>query len=63
MPKIIGQDSGAVKEITCRNCSARLQYTPSEERRDYSTDYTGGKDYYSYILCPGCGGKVITKNY
>lgn len=63
MPKIIGQDSGAVKEITCRHCAARLQYTPSEENRDYSTDYLGDKDYFSYVYCPGCGGRVKTKNY
>lgn len=63
MPTIVGKDNSVVKRTTCRNCSSVLEYTPSEEQRDYSTDYTGGKDYYSYVMCP-CGGKqVVTKNY
>jgi DNA-directed RNA polymerase subunit RPC12/RpoP len=61
--KIVGQDNSVVKEITCRNCGARLQYTPSDEKRDYTSDYLGGKDYYNYIRCVGCGKKVTTRNY
>lgn len=61
--EIVGKDSGAYKEITCRNCATRLKYTPSDEQRDCSTDYTGGKDYYSYIKCPCCWKQVTTKNY
>lgn len=63
MVTIVGKDNSAVKEITCQKCATRLQYTLSEERKDYSTDYTGSKDTYSYILCPSCGNQVVTKNY
>lgn len=61
MVTIVGKDNSITKECTCKNCGARLQYTPSEETRDYSTDYTGSKYYYSYIVCPSCGHKVTTK--
>lgn len=63
MVTIVGKDNSVTKECTCKNCGTRLQYTPSEELRDFSTDYTGGKDYYSYIRCPACGQPVVTKHY
>ncbi len=28
--KIVGDDPAAVKHVTCRNCSARLEYTPAD---------------------------------
>lgn len=52
-----------VKEIICKNCGCTLQYTPNDELRDYHSDYTGGRDYYSYIDCPECANRVITKGY
>ncbi len=63
MIKILGQDSSINKEITCKNCATRLQYNPVDERHDYSTDYTGCKDTYSYLTCLCCGQKVITRNW
>lgn len=50
-----------VKETICRNCGATLNYVPNDVKEDYSTDYTGGKDYYKYIQCPPCGNKVHVK--
>lgn len=50
-----------VKEAICRNCGATLNYVPNDIKEDYSTDYTGGKDYYKYIQCPPCGNKVHIK--
>lgn len=47
-----------VKEVGCRNCGATLNYVPNDVKQDYSTDYTGSKDYYNYITCPPCGKKV-----
>lgn len=61
MPTIVGKDNSVVKRVTCRNCSSVLEYTPAEEQRDYTSDYTGSKDYYSYVLCPCCGKQVVTK--
>lgn len=63
MPTIVGKDDQAKKRITCRNCASVLEYVPAEERRDYSTDYTGGKDYFSYVICPCCGKQVVTRGY
>jgi ribosomal protein S27E len=53
--------SSVVKEVICKNCGATLQYTPVDVKEDYSTDYTGGRDYFKYINCPPCGKKVTVK--
>lgn len=45
----------AVKRKVHMHCGATLEYLPFEVQRDYSTDYTGGKDWYNYIPCPNCG--------
>ena len=47
-----------VKQAICRNCGAMLEYTPNDVREDYSSDYTGGRDYYRYIPCPQCNKQV-----
>ena len=62
MVAIVGTDAGKIKEVVCHNCASCLQYTPSEEKKDYSTDYTGGKDYFRYIKCPSCNKKVVTRH-
>ena len=51
-------DPEMIKKCSCRNCAARLEYTQNSVQRDYSTDYTGGKDYYNYIQCPSCSAQV-----
>lgn len=48
-----------VKEVVCKNCGSTLEYTPSDVKRDYSTDYTGDRDYYNYINCPSCSHKIV----
>lgn len=63
MIAIVGKDSSVVKRVTCRNCSSVLEYTPAEEQRDYTSDYLGYRDYYSYIVCPCCGKQAKTKDY
>lgn len=47
-----------VKQVLCRNCGATLEYAPADVKQDYSTDYTGGRDYYKYIKCPSCNNKA-----
>lgn len=47
-----------VKECVCRNCGATLQYVPADVTKDYTFDYTGGREAYNYIKCPNCGKEV-----
>ncbi len=61
MIKIIGKDASQVKQITCRTCASILEYVLADLKQDYSTDYTGSKDYYTYIDCPCCQKQVVTK--
>jgi ribosomal protein S27E len=53
--EIVGKDTDLAKKVTCSNCSAVLKYLPIDVRRDFTTDYTGGRDYFHSIQCPGCG--------
>lgn len=50
-----------VKQTPCRNCGVTLEYVPIDVKRDFSSDYLGDKDYYSYIDCPNCGKQVRVK--
>ncbi len=63
MVAVIGKDQSHIRRTTCYKCSSVLEYTLSEVQQDYSTDYTGCKDYYKYIYCPCCGNKAIVKGY
>ena len=63
MPKVIGKSNAHVHTCTCRNCASVIEYTMNETLEDYSSDYTGDRDYYRYINCPGCGKRVVTRNF
>lgn len=51
-------DPSVVKHVVCGNCGRKLEYVPADVKKDYSSDYLGGKDYYNYIRCPGCNKRV-----
>lgn len=50
-----------IKEVICRKCGVTLRYVPIEVKEDYTSDYTGGKDYFKYIACPNCENQVRVK--
>jgi ribosomal protein S27E len=50
-----------VREVICRHCGSTLQYVPNDVKEDYTSDYTGGKDYYNYIQCPNCNKHVTVR--
>ncbi len=59
MAKVIGRDERAVKRITCRNCAAIVEYTPSEVRNLWSgTDW--GADGFN---CPNCNQEIHTDRW
>lgn len=60
MAKVIGFDEAAKKRKTCKNCSAIVEYTPSELRDVHHHDYGGGHDIYKVVTCPNCGKDVYT---
>lgn len=47
-----------IKEKICRHCGITLGYVPNDVKEDYISDYTGDKDYYKYVTCPGCTKQV-----
>lgn len=56
---VVGKNPAMVKRCTCRNCASDLEYTVADTRCDYSTDYTGGRENYRYLICPACSARVI----
>jgi DNA-directed RNA polymerase subunit RPC12/RpoP len=51
-----------VKEVVCKHCGSTLNYVPIDVKEDYTSDYTGDKDYYKYIGCPTCNNIVVVKS-
>lgn len=62
MIKVIGFANEVAKKVTCRNCSAILEYTPSDTRKEYTLyDYSGGRGAYYLINCPNCNEEIRVK--
>ena len=61
MATVIGVDSSVAKRCTCKNCASIIEYLPIDVAKTYSTDYTGGRDYYSYIKCPKCANSIMVR--
>lgn len=62
MVKIIGRDEAVVKRVTCRECAAILEYTPSETKESNGTDYSGGSAGTQWVDCPN-GHKAIIRSW
>lgn len=52
MAEIIGYEPKLLEKITCRNCTAIVQYKPSEVQMTNRTDE--GRRIEG-LNCPGCG--------
>lgn len=64
MIKVVGRDESAVKNTTCHECAARLEYTPSDVVTLWSgTDYGGGSDGAKGFKCPNCNSNVILERW
>ena len=44
MAKSIGEDTSVLKQVTCRNCAAIVQYARNEVKEYHGKDYSGGAD-------------------
>lgn len=64
MIKIVGQDNSVVSRVTCRNCGAVNEYTPSKVKLLWEgKDYSGGSDGAKGFHCASCGERVITESW
>lgn len=63
MAKVIGYDKKAVKRCTCEECGARIEYVKADVKEYHGRDISGGPDGYTFIVCPGCGEKVILESW
>ena len=52
MAKVIGFDPKVMKQFTCRNCGAIVEYAPCEDK---STDRTDEGTKIRGLNCPNCG--------
>ena len=56
-------DPEIAKKISCRNCGARLEYTPNDVKRIDGTDYSGGSDGCEYVDCPNCNKRAVIRSW
>lgn len=58
--RVVGSDPGAVREVTCRRCAKRLEYTRADETEGSRSVMGRDTEHFRKITCPACGGVVIT---
>lgn len=63
MAKVVGYDEAAKKRVTCKQCSAIVEYTDHEVKSYSGTDYGGGPDGQEWVDCPNCGGRAIIRSW
>lgn len=51
MIKVVGFDEKVMKQFTCRECAAIVQYTPNEDKY---TDRTDEGTKIRGLICPNC---------
>ena len=51
------------KRVTCEHCGARLEYVPNDVKEYHGTDYGGGPDGCTWVVCGNCSKKVILENW
>jgi DNA-directed RNA polymerase subunit RPC12/RpoP len=56
-------DASVVKQIVCRKCGARLEYTPLDVKEYSGRDYSGGPDGCTWVDCPNCGDKAVISSW
>ena len=61
MAKVIGFDPKLMKQCTCRNCAAIIEYSLTEVKKHIHHDYGGGSEMVYTITCPNCGNNVTVK--
>ena len=59
MIKVIGNDPKVVKQVTCWNCGAILEYMPCDVKVT-TRGITGCTATDFYIVCPQCNNRVLT---
>lgn len=63
MVTVVGEDTSAYKQITCKHCAAVLQYLPYEVKEYHGKDYSGGPAGREYITCPRCASDVVIRSW
>lgn len=55
MAKVIKQ--GLYQKVH-KNCGSLIEFSVSELKEDWSSDYLGDRDYFRVLVCPSCGGQM-----
>ncbi len=61
MAKVIGFDPKLMKQCTCRNCAAIIEYSLTEVKKHIEHDYDDDSEIVYTITCPNCGNNVTVK--
>jgi len=44
-------------------CGSLIEFSLTELKDDWSSDYLGDRTYYRYLVCPGCGKDMKFSQY
>ena len=56
-------DKSVVKQVICRNCGVKLEYTPADLKQLTGRDISGCSEVTKYFICPNCAHEVITDQW
>jgi hypothetical protein len=56
-------DKSVLKEVICRNCGVKLEYTPNDIRKYEGRDISGGPDGSWWITYPKCRERIILRSW
>lgn len=52
-------DPSVVKNVICRKCGVKLEYTPNDVHEQSYTDYSGSRETQRSIHCPKCHHTIV----
>lgn len=64
MARVIKEVPVKEKQAVCEDgCGATVAYVPNEVKERHGTDYGGGPDGSKWVVCPGCGAKIVLESW
>ena len=65
MPRVIKEVPPKESKVVCKSCGRTIGYVRNDVQEYHGTDYGGGPDGKTWIVCPGrdCGKQIILSSY
>lgn len=65
MARIVKEAPRKEKKVVCEHCGRTIAYVKNEIREYHGTDYSGGPDGQTWVVCPAedCGKEIILSSW